>query len=353
MFVSKYLRNQLLDNMTPSVYLPSIDAFNNGIDVWSMVPLTLGQAQQCDKREKLLKEEIISLNENINLLTQENENIKNLLSQEKDLNDYAYQAFLRILEVPQLPAEARAEAVEYVQRFEKLRSPEELQKLQAAATKIESDLNTKEETVKQLITPPNTYGPESWPYYIDPDEPPQKKIKTEKGGGVITRSMAMQQQQLNNQIINSFEVLDNHISKSRNYIAEATQWLLSHGIQLPPQYLTAAQNLINNPDSYEPVAARTRSKLLALNQTSKVAAAHREVKAISRQVRGAHESVKTTIDANKARRVREDVTKGMRATKKGDQLAKLRQRAGRKLTRKYYKSKNPKNMEKIFKNLKI
>lgn len=271
MFVSKYLRNQLLEIMTPPVYLPSINAFNNGIDVWSMVPLTLGQAQQCDKREKLLKEEIITLNENINLLTQEYENIKKRLSDEEKVCFQLYQNFKGVVERNQQQQHDSLQTIQsataMVQMYESKHSPEHIQNLNDILMGSESKLNTKEETVKELITPPDIHGEGSEPYYIDPAEPPQKKIKTVEGGGVMTRSMAKQQQQLNDNIINSFEILDNHISESRNYIVKGIKWFQSHGIQLPPELETKAQNFINNPDNYEPVAARTRSKLLALNQT--------------------------------------------------------------------------------------
>ena len=352
MFVSKHLRDQLLQIMTPAVYLPSINAFNDDIDVWSLIPLTPAQAQQCNKRENLLKKEIISQNETITLLTQERDNLKIQLDEAHSMIHLVggtLQKFMaQAMAHPGFSADVMAEGEAWLQKAAKLADPARKQKLQADLTDTEDKLNEKAKLVEEQITQPSLYGPGSEHYYMD--EPATKKPKLV--GGVMTRAMQRQmeikQQQLNNDITDSFQVLDDQILESRNYIVEVTNWLTQHGIQLSPEYLHPAQKFINNVDNYEPVAARTRSKLLALNQTSTVAAARREVKAVSRQDR-----LKATVDPEKARRGREEATKGIRATKKGDRLAKLRQMAGGKLTRKHYKSKNPKNMEKIFKNLKI
>ena len=346
MFVSKTLKDLLLKEMTPSVYLPSINALNDDyIDVWSMVPLTLGQAQQCNKRENLLKEEVISLIQEITLLRQDNLNLKERLIALDQLTFMAYQTFKDVITMNTADAQTIAGANAYVQQYEH-NYREQFQAEQEAQVALEE----KAEVVKKLIAPPNTSGQESIPYYMDPTATTTATPTgpTQMGGGVMTRSMAKRQQELNNKIINSFEVLEAQVPAAINYITNASQWFLSHGIQLPPQYLTAAQNFINNPDNYEPVAARTRSKLLALNQTSNVAAARREVKAVSRQ-----DSLKATVDREKALRGREAAAAEIRKTKKNDLIEERRLRAGGKLTRKHYKSKNPKNMEKIFKNLKI
>lgn len=353
MFVSKHLRDQLLEIMTPSVYLPSINALNDDdIDVWSMVPLTLGQAQQCNKREKLLNEEIISHNQEITLLIQEGDNQKIQLDEAHSIiqmgGDLVGELLKMAAEHPEkVSADVIAKAEAYLQKGQKIFDPEHKQKLKAALTEIEKKLNEKALLVEEQIQPTT----DKKRYYISvsdvaENQPTAKKPKLV--GGVMTRAMAKQQQQLNNDIINSFQVLDDQISESKNYILDVTNWLTQHGIQLSPEYLHLAQKFINNVDNYEPVAARTRSKLLALNQTSTVAAARREVKAVSRQDR-----LKATVDPEKARREREEATKGIRATIKNALITARRLRAGGKLTRKHYKSKNPKNMEKIFKNLKI
>lgn len=301
MFVSKYLRNQLLEISTPSVYLPSINAVDNPhIDVWSMVPLTLGQAQQCAKRENILKEDAIKLNEQISLLTQEILNLKERLIAADRLTFMAYQSFKDIITMNIAGAQAIAVANVYVQEYE-----DNYREQFQAEQEVQVALEKKAEDVKKLIAPPNTSGQESIPYYMDPTATTTATPTgpTQMGGGVMTRSMAKRQQELNNKIINSFEVLEAQVRAAINYITNASQWFLSHGIQLSPQYLTAAQNFINNPDNYEPVAARTRSKLLALNQTSNVAAAHREVLTS----RGPHGEERQQQRKNESARYRTDM----------------------------------------------
>jgi hypothetical protein len=381
MFVSKYLRNQLLYIMTPSVYLPSINALVHGdIDIWSMLPLTLGQAQQCAKRENILKEDAIKLNEQISLLTQEILNLKERLTNADQLTLIAYQTFKDIITRNTADAQTIAGANAYVQEYEH-NYREQLQ----AEQEVQVALEEKAEDVKKLIAPPNTSGQESIPYYMDPTATTTATPTgpTQMGGGVMTRSMAKRQQELNNKIINSFEVLEAQVPAAINYITNASQWFLSHGIQLPPQYLTAAQNFINNPDNYEPVAARTRSKLLALNQTSNVAAAHREVLTSrglhgeERQQQRKNESVRYIDMKEEGQDNRKLATSSARTTKKSNQLAKLRGFGGRRnkhrgkltvkakkklkkskprkyyKTRKIFKSKKEENIEKILKNLKI
>ena len=274
MFVSKTLRDILLKEMTPSVILPTIDAVDeNDVHVWSMIPLTPGQAYQYNKREKILQEEIIRLNKKITEQEQDLDQAKIQVAEAHNAIAAAGGVLAELLaaaaagQVPQLTPKLMEELKVFQQSGAKIISPAQNETLQAAATNIENKLNEKAQLVQEEITPTT----DKKRYYYDVDESTDVGVaensakKSKMEGGVMTRAMQIkqQQQQLNNDIAGSFQVLGHQISESRNYIVQFTQWLNSHGFQLPSQYIHAGEKFINNVDNYEPVAARTRSKLSA------------------------------------------------------------------------------------------
>lgn len=292
MFVSKTLKDILIDTMTPSIYLPTIGGAHEHNDIWSKLPLNQGQMQEWSKLKAEHTKENLILKEQLNIVTEtlaeKDDEYKKLFNSAVDIvkrsAQVLYDAHNDYQDKNKPPGELKEieKRMQYAQSviedvkkgIGKEKTEEILTSIQKCKDQIEvkkKDLETsitltikkiyndsKEQSGSENIaTPPLATGATG--ATEDPDtgviEHQSKKQKQQNGGGVMTRSMVLKQKQLNSEINKSFDTIDKELTELKVNTEKAREVLNTLLIQKLPKV---------DVDS-GPISSRTRSQMKRLN----------------------------------------------------------------------------------------
>jgi hypothetical protein len=291
MFVSKTLKDILIHTMTPSIYLPSVTGVDEYNDIWSKIPLTLGQIQEWTKFKAEHQKEILDLQQELNEFKEKYTNLeKDYINTYDVLEDTVIKSLKSEAEWEQVKnsyiAQGYAEQAALTQRFindiniitkraRELLGKEKIEELVTTLIESESKIVEKEKEITKTIYDVSEIinkdskkrAHESGSNIAIPDlpessaavpAPPSKKQKF--GGGVMTRSMVLKQKQLDQQIESSFDNIDDQITELKNSALEIKTFIETNREQLEKLNLPIPQ-LPNIDVDSGPISSRTRYQI--------------------------------------------------------------------------------------------
>jgi hypothetical protein len=286
MFVSKTLKDKLINIMTPSIYLPTLGGAESYIDIWSKLPLNLGQMQEWSKLKAEYTKENLNLKEQLklaeSLFAEKDDQYDKLFEAANDVIKLAAQgykttqeeesrrAFLAIINrIREEIGEEKTQTI--VDSFHTCKDQIE-EKKKDLETSIDSTIeqiyndSKKQPGSQNIATPPLANPLPATPQPATPQldtgvtqhpgtgvsEPPTKMLKT--GGGVMTRRMVWKQNTLNREINKSFDTIDEELTELKDNIDKAREALNTILIQKLPKIDVETG----------PISSRTRSQMARL-----------------------------------------------------------------------------------------
>ncbi len=320
MFVSKTLKDRLINTMTPSIYLPTVGGADEYHDIWSKLPLKLGQIQEWTKFKAEHEEKIIILNQELNEYKEKYTNLeKNYIRQYEVLED----TVIKSLKTEAFWEQKKDYALrkdgpgshdviqiqlfidsikEITKKAKDLLGPEKIQELVKTLKESENIINEKEQEITKTIykvselikndskkrerdtniaTPslPNSSAAADTASVDDAapadDAPTSKKQKIV--GGVMTRSMVLKQKLLDQQILkqklldqqieSSFDNIDEQITDLRNSALEIKTFIEKNREQLEELNLPIPE-LPNLDVDDGPISSRTRYQIALAKKQS-------------------------------------------------------------------------------------
>jgi len=305
MFVSKTLKDKLIYTMTPSIYLPTVDGDEEYHDIWSKIPLTKGQIQEWNKFIAEHEKKILNLNQQLNEDKEKHEDNEKNYIRRYEVLEYTVIESLKAeqsWEQQKLSymAQGKMESARLVEHFinelqiitKKAKNElgeEKIQQLVTTLRESESIIKKKEQEITTTIyelsviinndskkrerdsgsniaipSLPNS----SAAVEASVSDPTSKKQKIV--GGVMTRSMVLKQELLNQQILkqkqldqqieSSFDNIDEQITDLKDSTLEFKTFIEKNREQLEKLNLPIPE-LPNLDIDSGPISSRTRSKI--------------------------------------------------------------------------------------------
>lgn len=258
MFVSKTLRDLLLEQMTPPVDLPTNAGAKQDPNIWSKLPVSIGQLEEWNLLKELVNKQNIELNKELSetsaKLEEKKKEVEKLTTDNHQMAAFIQQ-LLTIGQIPSLPpniqsllqqnfqsigqAEAGAgQSIETIQYHLNEQGKITNEIITTAAT--ESSDQTGTSGPYAFANPPLNYDPQHFTKDDGDGEQVSKRKKQQGGvwrcGDQMTRSMTalcQKQKQLNTKINSNFSNLNQQISILEQGLQSYKDILNAYGIQKP------------------------------------------------------------------------------------------------------------------------